>query len=87
LIQDSINFQVLPAYAKAKQSTERCRAPLPGDVTAKPLARLVGDVATLPAKLSKRLRARLLPAAGLKPGDRTALNDPNLVNTVFQPLP
>jgi uncharacterized protein (UPF0210 family) len=61
--------------------------PLPGDVTTEQLARIIGDVATLSAKLSKPLSARLLPLAGMKPGDRTTLDDPNLVNTVLQPLP
>jgi len=61
--------------------------PLPGDITTDHLARIIGDVATLSAKLSKPLSARLLPLAGLKPGDRTMLDDPNLVNTVLQPLP
>jgi hypothetical protein len=61
--------------------------PLPGDITTEQLARIIGDVATLSAKLSKPLSARLLPLAGVKPGDRTTLDDPNLVNTVLQPLP
>jgi uncharacterized protein (UPF0210 family) len=61
--------------------------PLPGDITAEQLARIIGDVATLSAKLSKPLSARLLPVAGAKPGDRTTFDDPNLVNTVIQPLP
>jgi len=56
-------------------------------VTAEQLARIIGDVASLSAKLSKPLSARLLPLAGVKPGDSTALDDPNLVNTVIQPLP
>jgi uncharacterized protein (UPF0210 family) len=61
--------------------------PLPGDVTTQQLERIVGDVATLSAKLSKPLSARLLPVAGAKPGDQTMFDDPNLVNTVLQPLP
>jgi uncharacterized protein (UPF0210 family) len=61
--------------------------PLPGDVTAEQLARIIGDVASLSVKWSKPLSARLLPVAGLKPGDRTAFDDPNLVNTIIQPLP
>jgi len=44
-------------------------------------------VASLSAKWSKPLSARLLPVAGAKPGDRTAFDDPNLVNTIIQPLP
>ncbi|MBZ5644179.1 MAG: DUF711 family protein [Acidobacteriia bacterium] len=61
--------------------------PLPGDVTADQLARIVGDVATLSVKLSKPLSARLLPVPGLKPGEQTTFDNPNLVNTVLQPLP
>jgi uncharacterized protein len=61
--------------------------PLPGDITTEQLARIIGDVATLSAKLSKPLSARLLPLAGMKPGNRTTLDDPNLVNTVLQSLP
>ena len=61
--------------------------PLPGDVTSRQLERIIGDVATLSVKLSKPLTARLLPVARAKPGDRTAFDDPNLVNTTLQPLP
>jgi uncharacterized protein len=61
--------------------------PLPGDVTTQQLERIIGDVATLSVKLSKPLSARLLPVAGAKSGDQTAFDDPNLVNTVIQPLP
>jgi uncharacterized protein (UPF0210 family) len=61
--------------------------PLPGDVTTQQLERIIGDVATLSVKLSKPLSARLLPVAGAKPGDQTTFDDPNLVNTVIQPLP
>ena len=61
--------------------------PLPGEVTTQQLERIIGDVATLSVKLSKPLSARLLPIAGAKPGDQTTSDDPNLVNTVIQPLP
>jgi uncharacterized protein len=61
--------------------------PLPGDVTAEQLERIIGDVATQSVKLSKPLSARLLPIPGGKPGDETAFDDPNLVNTVIQKLP
>jgi len=61
--------------------------PLPGDISEKQLASIIGDVASLSAKWSKPLSARLLPVAGAKPGDRTAFDDPNLVNTIIQPLP
>jgi hypothetical protein len=47
----------------------------------------MGDVATLSAKLSKPLSARLLPVAGAKTGDCTKFDDPSLLNAVIQPLP
>ena len=61
--------------------------PLPGDVSSTQLAKIIGDVASLSAKLSKPLSARLLPVPGAKAGDMTTFDDPNLVNTVIQPLP
>lgn len=61
--------------------------PLPGNVTRQQLERILGDVATLATKLRKPLSVRLLPVAGKKPGERTAFNDPFLVNAVIQPLP
>ena len=61
--------------------------PLPGDISQEQLERIIGDVATLSVKLSKPLSARLLPVPGAKAGDQTSFDDPNLVNTVLQPLP
>jgi hypothetical protein len=61
--------------------------PLPGDVTLQQIERIIGDVATLSVKLSKPLSARLLPVPGAKAGEQTSFDDPNLVNTVIQPLP
>jgi len=61
--------------------------PLPGDISTQQLERIIGDVATLSVKLSKPLSARLFPVAGAKAGDQTSFDDPNLVNTVIQPLP
>jgi uncharacterized protein (UPF0210 family) len=61
--------------------------PLPGDVTEQQLERIIGDMATLSAKYTKALSARLMPAPGKKSGDMTAFDDPNLVPTVIQPLP
>jgi hypothetical protein len=60
---------------------------LPGDVKTEQLARIIGDVASLSAKMSKPLSARLLPVAGAKAGDTTTFYNPNLVNAVIQPLP
>jgi uncharacterized protein len=61
--------------------------PLPGDVSTDQIERIIGDVATLSAKLSKPLSVRLMPVPGAKAGDQTTFDDPNLVNTAIQPLP
>jgi uncharacterized protein (UPF0210 family) len=61
--------------------------PLPGDISAEQLERMIGDMATLAVKLHKPLSARLLPVAGKKAGDRTDFQDPFLVNAILQPLP
>jgi uncharacterized protein (UPF0210 family) len=84
--EGALSMDQLLAYS-AVCGTGLDTIPLPGDITAEQLARIIGDVATLSAKLSKPLSARLLPVAGAKPGDRTTFDDPNLVNTVIQPLP
>ncbi|MBZ5698859.1 MAG: DUF711 family protein [Acidobacteriia bacterium] len=84
--EGALSMDQLLAYS-AVCGTGLDTIPLPGDVTAEQLARIIGDVASLSVKLSKPLSARLLPVAGAKPGDRTAFDDRNLVNTVIQPLP
>ncbi len=84
--EGAITMDQLLAYS-AVCGTGLDTIPLPGDVTTQQLERIIGDVATLSAKLSKPLSARLLPIAGAKPGDMTAFDDPNLINTVIQPLP
>ena len=84
--EGALSMDQLLAYS-AVCGTGLDTIPLAGDITADQLARIIGDVATLSTKLSKPLSARLLPVAGLKPGDRTTFDDPNLVNTVIQPLP
>ncbi|MBI3668321.1 MAG: DUF711 family protein [Acidobacteria bacterium] len=61
--------------------------PLPGDVTEEQLARIIGDVASLAFKLRKPLSARLQPVAGKKAGERSAFDDPFLVNTTLRPMP
>lgn len=84
--EGALSMDQLLAYS-AVCGTGLDTIPLPGDVTSQQLERIVGDVATLSAKLSKPLSARLLPVSGAKPGDMTAFDNPNLVNTVIQPLP
>jgi len=61
--------------------------PLPGDVTEDQLARIIGDMATLSVKWRKPLSARLLPVKGKKAGEKSAFDDPYLVNAILQPLP
>ena len=84
--EGALSMDQLLAYS-AVCGTGLDTIPLPGDVSAQQLERIIGDVATLSVKLSKPLSARLLPVAGGKPGDMTTFDDPNLVNTVIQPLP
>lgn len=61
--------------------------PLPGDVTEDQLARIIGDMASLSVKWHKPLSARLLPVKGKKVGEKSAFDDPYLVNATLQPLP
>jgi uncharacterized protein len=61
--------------------------PLPGDITTQQIERIIGDVATLSVKYAKPMTARLMPVPSAKAGDPTTFDDPNLVNTVLQPLP
>lgn len=84
--EGALSMDQLLAYS-AVCGTGLDTIPLPGDVTSQQLERIIGDVATLSVKLSKPLSARLLPVSGAKPGDQTAFDDPNLVNTIIQPLP
>ena len=58
--------------------------PLPGDISEARLARILGDVASLAWKWRKPLAARLLPAPGKKPGERTAFDDARMANTVVR---
>jgi uncharacterized protein len=84
--EGALSMDQLLAYS-AVCGTGLDTIPLPGDITTNQLARIIGDVASLSVKLSKPLSARLLPVAGAKPGDLTTFDDPNIVNTVIQPLP
>jgi len=52
--------------------------PLSGDSTVDQLARIIGDVAPL--------SARLLPVSGKLAGQKTEFTDPALINAVIQPL-
>lgn len=61
--------------------------PLPGDVTEEQLARMIGDVASLAVKWHKPLTARLQPVKGKSAGQKSAFEDPFLVNAVLQKVP
>jgi uncharacterized protein (UPF0210 family) len=52
--------------------------PLAGDIAPDDLARIIGDVATLAARLRKPLSARLFPVPGHKAGDTVSFKDPLL---------
>lgn len=84
--EGAISMDQLLAYS-AVCGTGLDTIPLPGDITTQQLERIIGDVASLSVKWSKPLSARLMPMAGAKPGDRTAFDDPNLVDAIIQPLP
>ncbi len=58
--------------------------PLAGDSSEDRLARILGDVATLAFKWNKPLAARLLPAPGRKPGERTQFDDARMANAVVK---
>jgi uncharacterized protein len=62
--------------------------PLPGDVSQQQLERIIGDMASLAFKWHKPLTARLIPAPGKKPGERTDFNFgvPGFPNTTLQAL-
>jgi uncharacterized protein (UPF0210 family) len=61
--------------------------PLPGDVTIPQIERMLSDVAWLAWKWNKPLGARLMPAPGKGPGDKTEFSGGGLVNTTVQAVP
>ncbi len=61
--------------------------PLPGDVTEEQISRILGDVAWLAYRWNKPLAARLLPAPGKHPGEKTEFSGGALTNTTVQSLP
>ena len=84
--ENAISVDALLAYS-AVCGTGLDTIPLPGDITAEQLRRMLADVASLAFKWRKPLSARLLPVHGKKAGERTEFDDPFLVNTTLQPLP
>ena len=61
--------------------------PLAGDVTVDQIGRILSDVAWLAWKWNKPLGARLLPAPGKGPGEKTEFSGGALTNTAVQALP
>jgi uncharacterized protein len=57
--------------------------PLAGDTGLDRLAHILSDVATLAYKWNKPLAARLLPAPGRKPGERTQFDDARMANALI----
>ena len=84
--EGAVSMDALLAYS-AVCGTGLDTIPLPGDITAEQLRRILSDVASLAWKWNKPLSARLLPVAGKKAGERTEFDDPFLVNTTLQPAP
>ena len=84
--QGTYNIDSLLAYS-AVCAGGLDTVPLPGDITEEQVARILGDVASLAYKWRKPLAARLLPAPGKKPGDRTAFSDSRMANTTVPKLP
>jgi uncharacterized protein (UPF0210 family) len=60
--------------------------PVPGDVSADDLARVIADVATLAVRLRKPLSARLFPMPDKRAGDTVEFDDPLLATSVVLPL-
>ena len=58
--------------------------PLPVDIGEEPLARILGDVASLAYKWREPLAARLPPAPGKKAGDRTVFDDARMADTIVR---
>ncbi len=60
--------------------------PIPGDVPAEDVERLLRDVATLSDRLRKPLSARLFPIPGKVAGDPAEFDDPFLTKSVVLPV-
>jgi uncharacterized protein (UPF0210 family) len=81
-----ISIDALLAYS-AVCGTGLDTVPLPGEISAAQLERMIADVATLAVTLRKPLSVRFLPVPGRRAGESTTFDDPRLVNSVLQPLP
>jgi uncharacterized protein (UPF0210 family) len=86
--EGTYNLDSLLAYS-AVCGTGLDSVPLPGDVSQEQLERIIGDVASLAVKWHKPLTARLIPAPGKKPGERTDFDFgiAGFPNTTVRPVP
>jgi uncharacterized protein (UPF0210 family) len=80
-------FLPAPLGSPGTNGTGLDTVPLPGDVTERELARIIGDVALLAWKWQKPLTARLPPVHGRKAGEMSEFDDPFVVNARLQALP
>jgi uncharacterized protein len=84
--ESTYNIDSLLAYS-AVCGTGLDTVPLPGDVSADQIERILADVASLATKWSKPLTARLQPVPNKKAGDRTDFGSPYLFDTTLHPMP
>lgn len=84
--EGKLSLDGLLAYS-AVCSTGLDIVPVPGNISERQLARIIGDVASLAYKWNKPLNAHLLPVKGKNAGERTDFHNPLLVNAILQPLP
>src|SRR5258707_11539384 len=80
-----ISIDALLSYS-AVCGTGLDTVPLPGDISAEQLSRIIGDMASLAFKWHKPLSARLMPVLGKGWGEMTEFDDPFLVKAKLQPL-
>lgn len=79
-----ISIDTLMDYAAAG-STGLDGVPLPGDITDSQLEVIMVNAASFAYRSRKPLIIRLMPVAGKTAGERTAFEDPTLINVTLQP--
>jgi uncharacterized protein (UPF0210 family) len=80
--QGHVDIQQLLLYSSVC-GTGLDTIPLPGDIPAELIARILLDVATLALRRSKPLSTRLFPVPGKSGGESTTFTSPYLTNTVI----
>lgn len=81
----AINRDSLMSYSSVC-STGLDAIPLPGDISERDLAGIIGDMASLAVKWRKPLSVRMLPVKGKGVGDMTEFGSPYLVNIRIQKI-